>query len=235
MRENSPKRLFAHGGTAIDALLSIASTYSAEGVARQGFASITVDLRHGMIGFESAIAMFQAISTTEAIPLTRVPRNDRAQVMQLLDAGAYGLICPMISTVDDAWPFARACRYPDRGSRSFGPARALLDGGAGYLARANDEILVIPMIETCEGVENVDAILEIEKVDTACIGPNDLALAQRELPGMEAGAERAAPKGSRQCHGVGHCPGGDDVVDAPLAIHHLEGTATADGADRRVA
>ena len=191
MRENSLKRLFANGGTAVNAWLSIASTYSAEGVAHQGFDSVTVDLQHGMIGFESAIAMFQAISTTDAIPLTRVARNDPAQVMQLLDAGAYGVICPMISTLDDAWTFARACRYPDRGSRSFGPSRGLLYGGPDYFSRANDEVMVIPMIETREGVENVDEILGVEEVDMVYIGPNDMALAYGERPGAEAEASRA--------------------------------------------
>lgn len=192
MRENRLKRLLADRRTAVNAWLSIPSSYSAEGVARQGFDSVTVDLQHGMIGPETAVAMLQAISTTDAVPLVRVPRNDGAQIMWLLDAGAYGVICPMVSTADEARAFARACRYPDRGTRSFGPARGLLYGGADYVAEANGQILAIPMVETRRAVDDIDAILAVEDVDMLYIGPNDLAFAYGETPGSERAAPRTA-------------------------------------------
>ena len=192
MRNNRLRKTFADGGTATNAWLSIPSSYSAEGVAHQGFDSVTVDLQHGMIGFQTAVTMLQAISTTDAVPLARVPCNDPAQVMRLLDAGAYGVICPMVSSVDDAARFARACRYPPRGNRSFGPSRGLLYGGPDYFDEADDQILAIPMIETREAVENIDAIAAVEEVDMVYIGPNDLALVYDERPGLESGAPRAA-------------------------------------------
>src|SRR5690554_2533342 len=138
-----------------------------------------------MIGFDSALPMFQALSATPAIPLARVPVNDGAQIMRLLDAGAYGIICPMISTVDDAARFVSACRYPPKGDRSFGPSRGLLYGGADYYHHADNEILRIGMIETREGLANLDDILSVEGLDGIYIGPNDLSLALGEAPSSE--------------------------------------------------
>ena len=108
-----------------------------------------------MTDVQSAIGMLQAISTTDAVPLARVGSNDGAAIMKMLDAGAYGVICPMISTANEALRFASACRYPPTGQRSFGPARGLLYGGADYFNHANNEILAIAMIETRLGVENL--------------------------------------------------------------------------------
>lgn len=192
MRRNTLKDALTDGRVAVNAWLSIGSSYAAEGVARQGFDSVTVDFQHGMIGFDTGLTMFQAISATDAVPLARVPANDPAQIMRVLDAGAYGVICPMISTEADARAFASACRYAPRGTRSFGPSRGLLYGGPDYFAEANDEILVIPMIETCEAVENIDAILGVEGVDMIYIGPNDLALALGERPGQQSDGPKTA-------------------------------------------
>ena len=112
-------------------------------------------------------------------PLVRVPSLDAALLMRVLDAGAYGVICPMISSAKQAEELVDACRYPPVGSRSFGPARGLLYGGADYVAHANAEILVIPMIETVEAVRNIDAILAVEGVDMIYVGPNDMAVNRR--------------------------------------------------------
>lgn len=193
MRRNKLKAIFAEGRPAVNAWLSIGSSYAAEGIARLGFDSVTVDFQHGMIGFETGLTLFQAISTTDAVPLARVPCNDPAQIMRVLDAGAYGVICPMISSQADALSFAQACRYTDRGNRSYGPSRGLLYGGSDYFDNANDEILVIPMIETRAAVENIEAILGVDGVDMIYIGPNDLALALGERPGQKVdGPETAA-------------------------------------------
>lgn len=188
MRENTLKRRLCEG-SAVNAWLSIPSAYSAEVMGHQGFDSVTVDLQHGMIGFEAAIAMLQAISSTPAVPLARVSKNDDALIMQLLDAGAYGIICPMISTAAEAARFAAACRYPPRGTRSFGPARGLLYGGPDYFARANDEILALGMIETTEAVLQIDAILRVAELDGIYVGPNDLCLAYGVAPRSEPAEE----------------------------------------------
>lgn len=112
MRSNSIRQKIASGLPVINGWLAIPSSYSAELIGHQGFDSVTVDLQHGMIGIDAALPMFQALSSTPAIPLARVPWNDPAQIMRLLDSGAYGIICPMISTVDDAASFVSSCRYP---------------------------------------------------------------------------------------------------------------------------
>ena len=126
MRRNAIRELKANGQLILNAWLSIGSSYLAEVVAHQGFDAVTVDRQHGMMGFETAVAMLQAISTTRAVPLARPSSNDGAEIMRLLDAGAYGIICPMISTRRDAERLVASCRYPPVGVRSFGPARGLL-------------------------------------------------------------------------------------------------------------
>lgn len=184
MRANLVRDRLAGGLPVINGWLSIPSSYSAEGIGNAGFHCVTVDLQHGMLGFADALHMLQALSATPAMPMVRVPALDPATIMRMLDAGAYGVICPMVSTAAQAAELVSACRYPPQGSRSFGPARGLLFGGPDYVEHANRAILPIPMIETAEAVENIDAILAVDGVDMVYIGPNDTALA---LDGRVAG------------------------------------------------
>jgi 4-hydroxy-2-oxoheptanedioate aldolase len=186
MRANRLRQLKTEGRPIVNAWLSIGSSYAAEAIAHQGFDAATVDCQHGMIGFETAIAMLQAISSTNAIPLVRPSALVPSEIMRYLDAGAYGVICPMISTARDAADLVSACRYPPDGSRSFGPARGLLYGGADYLDGANRELLVLGMIETCEGLENLEAILAVPGLDGIYVGPNDLSLALGHRPANES-------------------------------------------------
>ena len=185
MRKNKLKQMIHGSQPIINGWLSIPSPYLAEGAGHQGFHSVTVDLQHGMMGFETAVSMLQAISSTPAVPLVRAPSREPEGIMHLLDAGAYGVVCPMISTPAQTEEFVAACRYPPDGARSFGPARGKLFGGLDYFDQANNEILAIPMIETAEALENIDAILATPGVDMIYIGPNDLALDLGEKPGAE--------------------------------------------------
>ena len=185
MRENNLKKLLSEKASITNAWLSIPSSYLAEGAGHQGFDSVTVDLQHGLIGFETAVTMLQAISATPAMPLVRAPSNDAEAIMHLLDAGAYGVICPMISAPEQTARFVAACRYPPQGKRSFGPARGKLYGGSDYFDRANEEIMAIPMIETVQALENIDDILAVPGVDMVYVGPNDLALDLGARPGAE--------------------------------------------------
>ena len=97
--------------------------------------------------------------------------------MKSLDAGAYGVICPMINTREDAQKLVAWTHYAPRGTRSFGPVRALLYGGADYPQHANDTIVTFAMIETAQALDNLDAILSVEGLDAIYIGPSDLSLA----------------------------------------------------------
>lgn len=175
MRSNEIKARLAANKTVVNGWLSIGSGYSAEGIGHSGVHAVTVDLQHGMLDFSMALQMLQAISATPAMPLVRVPGLDPAKIMHLLDAGAYGVICPMISSPQEAAALVAACRYPPHGTRSFGPSRGLLYGGSDYVAQANDTVMVIPMIETAQAVAQIDDILDVPGIDMIYIGPNDMA------------------------------------------------------------
>ena len=177
MRANTVRTRLAASQTVVNGWLSIGSAYSAEGVGHSGVHAVTVDLQHGMLGFADALAMMQAISATPATPMVRVPALDPAQIMHLLDAGAFGIICPMISTPEQTKTLVDACRYPPFGNRSFGPSRGLLYGGPDYVSQANETVMAIPMIETAEAVDRIEEILDVDGVDMVYLGPNDLAFA----------------------------------------------------------
>ncbi|MGH7186311.1 MAG: HpcH/HpaI aldolase family protein, partial [Pseudomonadota bacterium] len=155
---------------------------------------MTVDMQHGVVDYQVGVSMLQGISTTGVIPLARVPWNDPARIMKILDAGAYGVICPMINTREQAEAMVQACKYPPRGFRSWGPVRASLYMGMDYGDRANDDVIVMPMIETAEAMKNLDEILSVPGVDAVYVGPSDLSLAfgckprldQTDAPVVEA-------------------------------------------------
>lgn len=177
MRMNRIKQIWAEGRPAIGGWLSIPSSFSAEAMAHQGFDWLCVDMQHGIVDYKDAVPMLQAVSTTEAVPIVRVPWNDPWQIMKALDAGAYGVIVPLVNTRADAEAAVAACRYPPIGNRSSGPTRAVLYGGRDYLEHANDEVLCICMIETRQGIENLDDICSVPGLDIVYIGPADLSLA----------------------------------------------------------
>jgi len=156
---------------------SIPNGFTAELMARQGFDALCIDMQHGLSDFGDVWPMMQAISQTDTVPVVRVPWNDPAIIMRALDAGAYGIIVPLVNTAEDAAKAVAACRYPPVGMRSSGPLRAALYGGANYQAEANDHIVVLAMIETKEGLANLDAICATPGLDAVYIGPADLSYA----------------------------------------------------------
>ena len=176
MRINQLKQLAENGNSAVNAWLSSESGYVAEVLGYSGYDAVTVDLQHGQFGIDAVPRLLQAISATPAMPWVRCSGNDLAEINKLLDMGAYGIICPMIETVEQAEELVKATRYAPMGRRSFGPARGLLYGGADYLNQANDNIIVLAMIETPKGLENAEEILQVPGLDGIYIGPNDLAL-----------------------------------------------------------
>ena len=185
MRKNKLKELFKAGKPIINSWLAVPSSFSAEVMANQGWDSITIDMQHGLIDYPNAINMLQAISTTETTPLARVNWNEPGQIMKILDAGCYGVICPMVSNRKEAEKFVQACQYPPKGYRSFGPIRASIYGGADYAKKADNEILKLAMIETKEALEKLDEILDTPNLDGVYVGPADLSLAVGEEPGFD--------------------------------------------------
>jgi 4-hydroxy-2-oxoheptanedioate aldolase len=189
VRPNTVKLRLQKGESIVSGWVAMAGTLSAEIIGMSGCDSVTVDLQHGMIGFDAALPILQTLSATPAVPIVRVPVNDGPQIMRALDAGAYGIICPMVSTAEQARRFVSACRYPPNGDRSFGPSRGLLYGGADYYQHADDAILTLAMIETQLGLDNLDEILSVEGLDGIFIGPNDLSLALGHAPSSEPTAD----------------------------------------------
>jgi len=182
MRKNELRRIVAGGGTVLNGWLAIANSFSAEMMAHQGFDSVTIDLQHGPVDFQAAVGMLQAISTTPAVPMVRVPHNEPILTLKLLDAGAYGVICPMINSKAEAEALVSACRYPPRGSRSMGPNRAVLYGGADYWQHANEEILLFAMVETRQAVKNLGEIVSVDGIDGVYVGPSDLGMSMGKTP-----------------------------------------------------
>lgn len=162
--------------------LAVPNGFSAETMAHQGWDTLTVDLQHGVVDYQAMVTMLTAISTTQTVPVVRVPWLDPTHLMKVLDAGAYGVICPMVNTREDAERLVAYTRYPPMGTRSFGPIRGLLYGGADYPDHANDTVVVFAMIETRAGLDNLDEILATPGLDAVYVGPSDLSLALGCLP-----------------------------------------------------
>ena len=177
MRPNRIKQLWREGKCVTMGWLSVSNAFTAEVMARQGFDALVVDMQHGLTDLANLWPMLQAISQTDTVPVVRVAWNDPAAIMNALDLGAYGILVPLINTAEDAAKAVAACRYPPVGMRSSGPVRAVHYGGADYVAKANDEIVVMGMVETKEGLANLDAICATPGLDCVYIGPSDLAFA----------------------------------------------------------
>src|SRR3989454_11593530 len=158
VRPNKIKQMWRDGKFVTLGWLSVSHGFTAEVMARQGFDALCVDMQHGTTEMNGVWPMLQAISQTDTVPVVRVPWNDPPTIMKALDLGAYAIIVPLINTAEDAAKAVAACRYPPVGMRSSGPVRAVHYGGADYVAHANDESVVVAMIETEEGLANLDKI-----------------------------------------------------------------------------
>ena len=162
MSVNMLKRRLQAGKACVNGWLAIPAGFSAEVMAQCGWDSITVDMQHGVQDYLSMVTCFQAMDKYPITPLVRVPWNEPGIVGKVLDGGAWGVICPMVNTPAEAKALVSYALYPPRGKRSNGPIRAGNYGEATpYQATANDEVLIIPMIETQEAIDNIDAILDV--------------------------------------------------------------------------
>jgi 4-hydroxy-2-oxoheptanedioate aldolase len=187
--QNKLRALWKDNASAVNAWLGIPSPVTAEIVSRQGFDSITVDLQHGINDYASAVAMFQAMSAGDATVMARVPWLEPGIIMKLLDAGALGIICPMINTAADAEQFVRYCRYAPDGDRSFGPVRAGMLHGPAYVKEANGSIISLAMVETAQALAEVSNIAKTPGLTGVYIGPSDLGLSL----GYEAKLDQTEP------------------------------------------
>ncbi|MBI5284974.1 MAG: aldolase [Chloroflexi bacterium] len=242
MRLNSTKAKWRGDKVTYGAWLSIPSSYSAEVVAHQGFDWVCIDMQHGVIDYQVAVTMLQAISTSDATPIVRVPWNETGIIGKMLDAGAMGIIVPMVNSVAEARAAVAACRYAPEGSRSYGPTRAALYAGADYFGHANAEVACIPMIETKQALAAVDDILSAPGIDAVYVGPADMSVTLGLPPRMDNGGafEEARIAIAQACgrHGVtagihasatlapGHAAAGYRMI----TVHHDIAAITANAA-----
>ncbi|KAF0175064.1 MAG: 2 4-dihydroxyhept-2-ene-1 7-dioic acid aldolase [Rhodobacteraceae bacterium] len=188
MIPNKLKAIWAEGKPTINGWCSIGNSFTAEIMAAQGFDSVTIDMQHGALDYSNVLPMFQAMRASGAVLMARVPWNEPGIIMKALDAGAYGIICPMVNTAGEAARFVSYLRYPPLGQRSFGPTRVSFAAGANYATEANDNMLAFAMIETAEGMANLDAIAATPGLDGIYVGPADLTLSLtqgRLAPGFD--------------------------------------------------
>ncbi len=254
MKPNGVRRIWSEGGGVLNGWLSVANSFTAEIMAAQGYDSVTIDLQHGVVDYQTAVTMLQGMGSSPATPLARVPWLDPAMIMKVLDAGAYGVICPMINSREDAERLVSYVRYPPHGCRSFGPSRAVFSAGSDYGERADGEVLCFAMIETREGFENLEAIVSTPGLDAVYIGPADLTLGltgrtyptgfDREEPEMVeairsilAAAHRAGVKAALHCGSPAYAAKavgwGFDMVTISNDVRLLAGAAAASVASYR--
>lgn len=221
---NALKIKWEAGEAALGAWLAMPSTVSAELMARLGFDWLTIDLQHGLIDFQRMLEMLQAITTVPATtPIVRVPVADASWIGRVLDAGAAGVIVPLVDTAAEARAAVAACRYPPRGRRSYGPFRAAVLAAGAYTPAADQDVLCLVMIETRSGLDNLEAILDVEGIDGVFVGPNDLSLAlglppagDHEAPEFAAALERIVA-GCRARGLVAGCAGTAAIAPKRLA------------------
>lgn len=191
--KNSLKEKWSNNQPTINGWCSIGNPFTAEIMAAQGYDSVTIDMQHGALDYSSILPMFQAMRASGAVLMARVPWLEPGIIMKALDAGAMGIVCPMINTAAEAAEFVSYMRYPPLGQRSFGPTRVAIAQGATYGANANTEVLAFAMIETAEGMKNLEEIAATPGLDGIYVGPADLTLGltQGRLP---PGFDREEPE-----------------------------------------
>jgi 4-hydroxy-2-oxoheptanedioate aldolase len=195
MKPTRVREVWASGSCALNCWLTSPSAVQAELLATLDFDSFVLDLQHGDIDYRDAVGIFQALRASGATPMARVAWNEPGTIGRLLDAGAFGIICPMVSSRADAEAFVGACRYPPHGYRSCGPVRANLHSETdviGYFTAAETELITFALIETAQALENLDEIMTTPGLDGIYIGASDLAIAHGAGPSIDYSAPEAA-------------------------------------------
>src|SRR6201984_275119 len=209
------------GEKIINGFCSAPSPILAEFLARQGFDSLTIDLQHGLIDYQTSLTMLQAIAAAGIPAICRVPWNDPIPVMKALDAGFEAIICPMINTREEAEKFGSYARYAPRGVRSFGPTRSLNACGPSYSAVTNDQILTFAMIEPETAGKNLEEILAVPEIDGVYIGPADWSFSMGFAPSI------VRPEG-KVIEAIEHIRAATKRKNKFVGLHCSSGTAVAE-------
>jgi 4-hydroxy-2-oxoheptanedioate aldolase len=189
MKTNPVRAKLSQGHPSIGTWLTLPDPLAARMMARVGFDWLTVELEHSPTSFETAATIFTIVSAAGSVPLARVPWNTGENIKRVLDTGAWGIVVPMVNSRAEAEAAVAAARYAPRGTRSIGGQLHAVNfdtDPATYYARANDEILVVVMIEHVRAVEAADEILSVPGIDVVFIGPNDLHHSMGKPPAFES-------------------------------------------------
>jgi 4-hydroxy-2-oxoheptanedioate aldolase len=189
MRTNPVKKKLSAGEVSYGTWLSLGDLYATRVLARSGFDWLTLDLEHSAIDWSQAAMIFGCIADAGGVPLARVPKGNHDYIKRVLDAGAWGIVVPMVDTVEQALIAIRAAKYPPTGNRSLGGGMHAMNFDAtavDYYRRANDEILVILQTESPTGVANAEQIYALPGVDAIFVGPVDLRANMTKPDGTEA-------------------------------------------------
>ncbi len=226
MKRNPVKAALKAGQPQVGTWLSLGSMYGTRVLARVGFPWLTVDMEHSPIGIEQASNLFGVIAEAGCVPLARVPRGTHENIKRVLDGGAWGVVIPMVNTVEEAKLAIAAAKYPPVGNRSIGGGLHALnfDAAAGdYYKRANDEVLVVLQTESPQGVENAEAIYSLPGVDAIFVGPNDLQFQMKTPEGVDPTPEQLEAMLQRRANN-------QEKVGTPVGLH----VQTIDDAKRRI-
>jgi 4-hydroxy-2-oxoheptanedioate aldolase len=194
-----------NGEVAVDCWLTGTSPTNSETIGRIGFDSVVIDMQHTMAGFTDVGMSILALTGSGTTVLVRVPGNDPIMVQRILDAGADGVMCPMVNTAEEAQRFVSAVRYPPLGTRSVGAYRAT-ESMVEHFRRANDELVALVQIETVEAMGNLDAIAATPGLDVLFVGPGDLAVSYGGDPVIDY-ADPETEKRHRRIAEVAHAAG----------------------------
>jgi 4-hydroxy-2-oxoheptanedioate aldolase len=227
MRPNSVKRALKAGQPSVGTWLSLGSITAARFLARGGWAWLTVDTEHSLVGWETTTHIIASVADAGCTALVRVPSNRHDHIKRALDNGAHGIVVPMVNSRAEAEAAVAAALYPPAGNRSVGGSVHALNFGTtapDYYAHANEEILVVLQCEHITAVENADAIFSVPGIDVVFVGPNDLAASMRSKDGRPPSAEATAEANKHvlatcKKHGVAagyHC------MNAEEARHRIE-------------
>lgn len=207
MRDNRTKRAMRSGGLALGVSLTVPDPFVSEVVGAADLDFVLIDAEHSAISIDQLQMMLIALRSSRSTTLVRPAANDPTLIKQILDLGAEGLVVPEVDDAAACAAAVSAARYPPLGRRGFGPRRAArLDGGRpAYLARADEEVAVLVMIESAAAVADIDAILETPGLDGIMVGPADLAVTighLTELGHPDVRAAIATVRDACERHGV---------------------------------
>lgn len=227
MKKNPVKELLRSGKPTFGTWLSLGDYYATRLLARAGFDWLTLDMEHSPIDWQQAAVIFGCIADAGGVPLCRVPEGNHHYIKRALDAGAWGIVVPMVNTVEQAKVAIAAAKYPPEGNRSLGGGMHAInfDTDAGeYYKRANDEILVVLQTESPTGIANAEAIYSLPGVDAIFVGPVDLRANMKVAGGPEVTNEQFEA-GLQQIVDAGQktgCPTGMHVMDVKSAHRRAE-------------